>query len=80
MPATLRSDGATDSRAECICLSCAAGVSDGLAAALPNPGVSAWLALTFRAKLAPDENVFILGLRQGCLVVECGCLGPDTPP
>jgi NADPH:quinone reductase-like Zn-dependent oxidoreductase len=38
-----------------------AGVSDGLAAALPNPGVSAWLALTFRAKLAPDENVLILG-------------------
>jgi NADPH2:quinone reductase len=38
-----------------------AGVSDGLAAALPNPGVSAWLALTFRAKLAPNENVLILG-------------------
>src|SRR5208282_5855950 len=26
------------------------GVNDDLAAALPNPGVSAWLALTFRAK------------------------------
>ena len=38
-----------------------AGVSDGLAAALPNPGVSAWLALTFRAKLAPGENVLVLG-------------------
>lgn len=38
-----------------------AGVNDELAAALPNPGVSAWLALTFRAKLAPGENVLILG-------------------
>ncbi len=36
-------------------------VSDGLAAALPNPGVSAWLTLTFRAKLAADETVLILG-------------------
>jgi len=38
-----------------------AGVNDELAAALPNPGVSAWLTLTFRAKLAPGENVLILG-------------------
>jgi len=38
-----------------------AGLTDELAAALPNPGVSAWLALTFRAKLAPGENVLILG-------------------
>jgi NADPH2:quinone reductase len=37
------------------------GLNDELAAALPNPGVSAWLALTFRAKLAPGENVLILG-------------------
>jgi len=37
------------------------GVNDDLAAALPNPGVSAWLALTFRAKLAPGENALILG-------------------
>lgn len=37
------------------------GVNDDLAAALPNPGVSAWLALTFRAKLAAGENVLILG-------------------
>src|SRR4029077_17399912 len=27
----------------------------------PNPGVSAWLSLAFRAKLAPGENVLILG-------------------
>ena len=38
-----------------------AGLNDELAAALPNPGVSAWLALTVRAKLAPGENVLILG-------------------
>lgn len=37
------------------------GVSDETAAALPNPGVSAWLALTFRAKLTAGENVLILG-------------------
>lgn len=37
------------------------GVSDHLAAALPNPGVSAWLALASRAKLAPGENVLVLG-------------------
>jgi NADPH2:quinone reductase len=37
------------------------GVSDELAAALPNPGVSAWLALASRAKLARGENVLVLG-------------------
>ena len=37
------------------------GMDDETAAALPNPGVSAWLALTFRAKLTPGENVLILG-------------------
>jgi NADPH:quinone reductase-like Zn-dependent oxidoreductase len=37
------------------------GVNDDLAAALPNPGVSAWLTLTFRAKLAAGESVLILG-------------------
>jgi NADPH2:quinone reductase len=36
-------------------------LSDELAASLPNPGVSAWLALTLRAKLAPGEHVLILG-------------------
>src|SRR5689334_17045282 len=30
-------------------------VSDEVAAAVVNPGVSAWLALAFRAKLAPGE-------------------------
>jgi NADPH:quinone reductase-like Zn-dependent oxidoreductase len=37
------------------------GVSDETAAALPNPGVSGWLALAFRARLQPGENVLILG-------------------
>jgi NADPH:quinone reductase-like Zn-dependent oxidoreductase len=37
------------------------GVNDETAAALPNPGVSAWLSLAVRAKLVPGENVLILG-------------------
>ncbi|HWC16720.1 MAG TPA: zinc-binding alcohol dehydrogenase family protein [Terriglobales bacterium] len=36
-------------------------VTDETAAALPNPGVSAWLSLNYRAKLMPGENVLILG-------------------
>jgi NADPH2:quinone reductase len=36
-------------------------LKDEMAAALPNPGVSAWLSLKFRAKLSPGENVLILG-------------------
>ena len=36
-------------------------VDDAIAAALPNPGISAWLSLAYRAKLAPGENVLILG-------------------
>jgi len=36
-------------------------IDDDTAAALPNPGVSAWLSLTHRAKLAPGETVLILG-------------------
>ena len=36
-------------------------VNDVTAAALPNPGISAWLSLAYRAKLAPGENVLILG-------------------
>jgi len=36
-------------------------VNDETAAAFPNPGVSAWLSLALRAKLARGENVLILG-------------------
>ena len=36
-------------------------MSDEFAASIVNPGVSAWLALAFRAKLAPGENVVVVG-------------------
>jgi len=36
-------------------------VDNETAAAIPNPGVSAWLSLKHRAKLAPGETVLILG-------------------
>lgn len=37
------------------------GVGDALAAALGNPGLAAWLPLSWRAKLQPSERVLILG-------------------
>jgi len=37
------------------------GLDDQTAAALPNPGVSAWLSLLHRAKVAAGETVLILG-------------------
>jgi NADPH2:quinone reductase len=37
------------------------GLDDETAAALPNPGVSALLSLSFRAKLQTGDNVLILG-------------------
>lgn len=43
------------------CFPVPSGLDDDTAAALPNPGVSAWLSLTHRAKLAPGETVLILG-------------------
>ena len=43
------------------CFPVPAEIDDATAAALPNPGVSAWLSITHRAKLAPGENVLILG-------------------
>ncbi len=36
-------------------------VNDETAAAVPNPGVSAWLSLAYRAKLVRGENVLVLG-------------------
>src|SRR5262245_21110711 len=36
-------------------------LDDATAAAIPNPGVSAWLSLSHRAKLAAGESVLILG-------------------
>jgi NADPH:quinone reductase-like Zn-dependent oxidoreductase len=43
------------------CFAVPDGLSDDIAAALPNPGVSAWLTLKERAKLSPGETVLILG-------------------
>ena len=43
------------------CFAVPAALDDATAAALPNPGVSAWLSLTHRAKLAAGETVLILG-------------------
>ena len=37
------------------------GVDDATAAALPNPALSSWLPLLWRAKLQPGETVLILG-------------------
>ncbi|HKW17506.1 MAG TPA: zinc-binding alcohol dehydrogenase family protein [Terriglobales bacterium] len=36
-------------------------LDDETAAALPNPGISAWLSLAYRAKLVRGEHVLILG-------------------
>ena len=43
------------------CLSIPEELDDVTAAAIPNPGVSAWLSLTHSAKLAAGETVLILG-------------------
>ena len=56
------------------CFPVPAGIDDDTAAALPNPGVSAWLSLTHRAKLAAGETVLILGATgvTGQLAVQIG--------
>lgn len=43
------------------CFSIPETLDDAAAAAIPNPGVSAWLSLSHRAKLAAGESVLILG-------------------
>jgi NADPH2:quinone reductase len=43
------------------CFTLPPGMADETAAALPNPGVSAWLSLTHRARLARGETVLVLG-------------------
>jgi NADPH:quinone reductase-like Zn-dependent oxidoreductase len=43
------------------CFAVPAEIDDDTAAALPNPGVSAWLSLTHRARFAAGETVLILG-------------------
>ncbi len=44
-----------------MCLPLPESLDDATAAALFNPGMSAWLALTWRAQLAAGETVLILG-------------------
>ncbi|HEV8499320.1 MAG TPA: zinc-binding alcohol dehydrogenase family protein, partial [Gemmatimonadaceae bacterium] len=43
------------------CLPIPDGVEDDTAAALPNPALSSWLPLVWRAHLQPGETVLILG-------------------
>ena len=43
------------------CLPVPDGVDDNTAAALPNPALSSWLPLIWRAKLKPGETVLIIG-------------------
>ncbi|HWG20742.1 MAG TPA: zinc-binding alcohol dehydrogenase family protein [Terracidiphilus sp.] len=43
------------------CLPVPDGLDDTLAAAIPNPGMSAWLSLKERASLTPGETVLISG-------------------
>lgn len=58
-PYGLMAERAVVSRAWC--LPVPETVDDLAAAALPNPAVSAWLALVWRAQLRPGETVLILG-------------------
>jgi NADPH:quinone reductase-like Zn-dependent oxidoreductase len=44
-----------------MCLPLPEGLDDATWAGLLNPGMSAWLALTWRARLAPGETVLVLG-------------------
>jgi NADPH:quinone reductase-like Zn-dependent oxidoreductase len=46
---------------QAFCFPLPAGIEDETAAALANPGVSAWLSLTHRAKLVAGEMVLVLG-------------------
>ncbi len=46
---------------QAFCLPVPDGVDDNIAAALPNPALSSWLPLIWRAKLKPGETVLILG-------------------
>jgi NADPH2:quinone reductase len=43
------------------CFSVPENLDDATAAAIPNPGVSAWLSLSHRGKLSAGETVLILG-------------------
>jgi D-arabinose 1-dehydrogenase-like Zn-dependent alcohol dehydrogenase len=51
-------------------------LDDDIAAAIPNPGVSAWLSLKHRARLAPSGMVLILGRRGS--QVRWPCSWPNS--
>ena len=57
---------------EAFCFPIPDAIDDATAAALPNPGVSAFLTLTHSAKLAKGENILILGATgiTGTLAVQ----------
>jgi NADPH:quinone reductase-like Zn-dependent oxidoreductase len=59
--AALRDDGGEDHRAENLLPADTGAVDDLTAAALPNPAMSSWLALAWRARLEPGETVLIHG-------------------
>jgi NADPH:quinone reductase-like Zn-dependent oxidoreductase len=44
-----------------LCIPLPDGLDDVTAAAIMNPGLAAWLALTWRAQLQPGETVLVLG-------------------
>ncbi|MFZ0595207.1 MAG: zinc-binding alcohol dehydrogenase family protein [Bryobacteraceae bacterium] len=44
-----------------MCWPLPAGLEDAIAAAVANPGMSAWLALSWRAKFVSGESVLVLG-------------------
>lgn len=46
---------------QAFCLPVPDGIDDNTAAALPNPALSSWLPLVWRARLKPGETVLILG-------------------
>jgi NADPH2:quinone reductase len=54
------------------CFSVPESLDDATAAAIPNPGVSAWLSLSHRARLCSGETVLILGATgvTGTLAVQ----------
>ena len=58
-PYGMMAEQAVVSRA--FCLPVPDGLDDNTAAALPNPALSSWLPLIWRAKLKPGETVLILG-------------------
>jgi NADPH2:quinone reductase len=63
------------------CMPVPDAVDDLTAAALPNPAMSSWLALLWRARLEPGETVLILGATGRSSGLEImGSGGASIPP